>query len=319
VPATVKAAIEEMRCVAQRVLTDFPNTPDALEMSARLYLTFGQSAKAAEYWERCLALAPDYSYAYRGLATIATNKGDLPEAVRLLRKALATAPDSFEAQFELAKSLFDESRIQESLEVLQKHLRAHPRSARGYTLLGAVYLQSNAPEKARQAYQSAIEIDPNDEYPYLGLATACATLGRAEESKQCRQKFRQLRAGTFKASQGRLSDYDDVAGLCYELAKACTNAGRLYMARGNFAEVERLCRRAVQVAPRHVESRQALAWLYRRNGRTPEAIHMLEQLARLEPSAAEYPLEIERLYRKLGQQSRAEEWLRRAREIQAKR
>jgi len=317
IPPTTQSAIEEMQRVARGVLADFPNQPDALEVSARMYLRLGQSAKAAEYWNRCVALDPRYPYAYLGLAAVAISKGDRPEQIRLLRKALAIAPNAFEAQFELAKSLFEGGRAQESLEVLQNHVRDYPRSARGHVLLGAAYLKTGALEKAKRAYETAIQLNPDDDFPYVGLATVCARLGRAEEAKRYREKFTELRAGTLRESRGRHIGYDDMESARNHLAEVCTNAGRLYRAQGNLAEAERLCRRAAQVAPGDVESRQALAWLYGQSGRTTEAIRMLEQLARLQPSAPEYPLEIGRLYAELGQKDKADEWREKAHRLNA--
>jgi tetratricopeptide (TPR) repeat protein len=147
---------------------------------------------------------------------------------------------------------------------------------------------------------------------------ACARLGRVDEAKRYREKFQQLRAGEMKATEGRHVGFNDVAQMCYQLAEFCTNAGRLYLRAENTAEVERLCRRAAQLAPRHVDSRQALAWLYRQSGRTAEAIRMLEQLAQLQPSVAKYPLEIAHLYAELGDQDKADEWRERAREVRDK-
>jgi tetratricopeptide (TPR) repeat protein len=179
-----------------------------------------------------------------------------------------------------------------------------------------VYLQSGAAEKSRQTYESAIQLNPQDDSPYLGMANACAQMGRTDDAKRYREKFEQLRAGSLDVSRGRRSGFDDVRTACYSLAQACTIASRLYRTRGNLAEAERLCRRAAQVAPRHIESRQTLVWLYRQSGRTSEAIRVLEQLAEIEPRKAEYPLEIGRLYGTLGETEKADQWLRRARALE---
>jgi hypothetical protein len=58
IPTTIEAATEGMRQVAQRALADFPNQPDALEMSACLSLTLGHSDKADEWLQRARTLNP---------------------------------------------------------------------------------------------------------------------------------------------------------------------------------------------------------------------------------------------------------------------
>jgi tetratricopeptide (TPR) repeat protein len=318
-PATVEAANQEMRQLAQKVLGDFPNQPRALEIPARLYMRLGQTAKAAEYWKQCLALDAGCSRAYYDLATIAAKKGDRQEAVSLMRKALAIAPDAVPVQLELAKLLIDLRQFPRAIEVLREHVRVQPRSGCGYLLLGLALLQNDAPQEARQAYQSAIGIDPQDFFAYLGLANACARLGQTEQAKQYRAKFRQLQPAGMQGVLSARGRFDDMASSRNALAEVCTSAAPLYHARGNLAETERLCRRAAQVAPRDVESRMSLVWLYRRSGRTLEAIGMLEQLARIQPSAALYPAEIGRLYATLGEHDKARQWLQQARQIQATR
>jgi tetratricopeptide (TPR) repeat protein len=313
--ATLTSPTEEIREVTRRLRADFPNRLEALQISADADLAFGQTAKAAEYWRQCLALDPNCAPAYFGLATVAASKGDRAEAERLLRKVLSLVPDSLEAQFGLGQLLFDRRQIPAAIDVLRKLVESHPGFARGFTMLGAAYLESNALEEARRAYQSAIKLDSQDWYPCLGMANVCARAGQAQEAKQYRTKFRQLQAGRRESVHGMRERYDDAGSMGSLLARVCTSAARLYRAQGDLAEVERLCRRAAEAAPQQVESRQVLARLYRQSGRTAEAIRTLEELARIQPSAVGYPLEIARIYAELGQKDKADQWRGRARDV----
>ena len=77
-------------------------------------------------------------------------------------------------------------------------------------------------------------------------------------------------------------------------------------------EAEELWRRAAELAPANVESRQGLAWLYRQQGKTREAIAILRQLAVLQPDNSSYWLEIGRLNAELLEFDAAEQSLRKA-------
>ena len=304
VPATGKAAVEEAHQVARRLVADFPDNPDAMEMMARVCLRFGQSASAVDYWRKCLEISPNYAYAYCGLAAVAESKGDQAEAVRLLRKALAIDPRSLQVQFDLAKAMVDQGQVEEAVGLLQTHVAMYPRSARGYVLLGAAQLQSGAFKEAKLAYEAAIKIDPLDDFPYLGLVTACSRLGEVEQSKRYREQFEKLRGGETQARHTGRDTYDDAAYVCADLAGIYVIAGRLYLAQGNRVEAEQRWMRAAAVAPQHVESRQALLRLYQDTGRQADRRRVLEQLARIVPAQPPYLRELGRMYMEAGEDAK---------------
>ncbi len=305
-PATVQAAAEEMQQVVRRLLADFPNHPDALDLMARVHLLFGQSAGAADCWKKSLELNPNDTRAYRGLASVAQIKNDPQGQVRLLRKALAVDLRSFDTHFDLAKALVDQGQNKEAIKLLEAHLQFYPGSPRSYSLLGAAYLQDNAFKEAKQAYLAAVKLEPRDDFPYLGLAKACARLGQQEESKRYQQRFEELRSGDRQKLRSRRGRYEDLVAQCDTLSNICTNVGRLYHSQRNFREAERIWRRAAAVTPQHVDSRKALADLYSQSGRTADVIPILEELVQLVPAEASDCLKLGRLYAESGRTDKAE-------------
>jgi tetratricopeptide (TPR) repeat protein len=109
-----------------------------------------------------------------------------------------------------------------------------------------------------------------------------------------------------------LRDAYDVATLRQRLVDAYANTGRLYRGQKDLREAELSFERAAALDPKHVESRQALVSLYRKSGRTADAIRVLEQLTEIAPSLVDYPLEVGCLYLELGQTEQAEAALRKA-------
>ena len=55
-PTTVGSLIEEAQRVLNHLVEAFPSFADAHEVAARLHFQMGDSEKAVEAWERCLAL-----------------------------------------------------------------------------------------------------------------------------------------------------------------------------------------------------------------------------------------------------------------------
>jgi tetratricopeptide (TPR) repeat protein len=312
VPATVEAIVEEAQQVVRRLVAEFPNDPEALHQMGLACVYFGQSGKAIEYWKKCVELNPGYPYVYRDLATVAKKKGNQQEAVRLLRKAMAIDPRSFDNQLDFGDALLAAGQAEEAIAILQRHVQMYPRSVGGHVFLGAAYLQTSALKEAKQAYETAIKLDPLEDLAYSGLATTCARLGDQQQSKHYREKLEQLHKRDRGDQMDRRRDFDDLAVGRGTISKVSTHAGWVYYTRRNIREAERLWLRAAAVTPKHVESRQALVGLYRESGRTADALRMLEELARIVPADAVYPLEAGRLSAALGQTDKAEVWLAQA-------
>jgi tetratricopeptide (TPR) repeat protein len=305
-PATVQGASDEMHQVVRRLVADFPNHSDALDLMARVEILFGQSARAADCWKKSIELNPNDIRAYRGLANVAQIKNDPQEQLRLLRKALAIDLRSFDVQFDLAKALVDQGQAKEAIKLLQAHLSLYPSSPRSYSLLGAAYLQDNAPKEAKAAYEAAVKMVPSDDFPYLGLAKACARLGEQEAANRHQKKFQELRSGTWQKLRSHRGRYEDLAAQCDTLSNICTQAAGLYHSQGRPREAEQLWRRAAAATPQHADSRKALADLYLQSGRAAEAIPVLEELTRILPADASYCMKLGRLCVESGQTDKAE-------------
>ncbi len=305
-PATPQAAAEEMQQVVSRLLEDFPNHSEALDLMARVHLLFGRSSEAAKCWEQAIQANPNDTRAYRGLASVAQIKNEPQEQLRLLRKALAIDVRSFDVQFDLAKALVDQGQIKEAIKLLEAHVVLYPNSPRSFSLLGAAYLQDNAFQEAKQAYLAAVKLEPGDDFPYLGLAKACARLGQHEESQGFQKKFEELRSKHRQKIRSHRGRYEDLAAQCDTLSNICTHVGRIYHGQGRLLEAERHWRRAAFVTPTHVDSRKALADLYSRHAKKKELISVLEQLVRIVPADASYGLQLARLYLEENQWDKAQ-------------
>jgi tetratricopeptide (TPR) repeat protein len=309
-PTTVEALIEEAQRVTERLVEAFPNSPDAREVAARLHLQLGDSERAVEAWEKCLALNPSYGYAYHGLATVAAKKGEHEKAVSLFRRALLLNPNAFDTQIALAQALIDLDKMEEAVRLLETNVQADPRPYRGRVLLGMAYLQREEYEKAKENYEAAIAAHPKHANAHFGLATACARLGEDELSKKYMAKFRELRAGEREIGSRQRNEFDDLDATCADVARIYVDVGRVCHAHGSLPEAERSWRRAAALDPANVDCRQALAWMYLQSGRPPQTIGMFEELAEIEPDNLSYPLEIARLYTATGRFAAAEETLR---------
>ncbi len=313
-PKDVAAAKDEVDRFTQRLLGDFPGVPDALEIKARALFLIGKADEAAAIWAECLKTDPNYAYAYVGLGRMAHKSANYEKAATLLRKALEITPASEQTQIDLANALTQGGRVEEAIEVLRKSVQSNPSAAESQHLLGMAYLQQDKLDKAREHYEAALKANPQHSSAQLGLANVYRRQGQSEKAKALMEKFQKLRAEERTLRQTDLRTYDDLDAIREESAILYTTGARLYFATRNMDDARCLLTRAAAMSPTNVEARQALAWLDRQEKKLPDAIRMLEELARLQPNNPLFDLEIGRLKTQLGQFDAAEALLENVRQ-----
>lgn len=162
---------------------------------AIVYQELGDWQRAVQEWRRVVAERPDYRIGWRGLIEGLLRQGDHREAETLLERlseggalgaekwllrghaALArgdldTARHLFEqavarhaadeaAWQALCHFLFDHGRPEEAEQALQELLRLCPGDASAHHNLGTVYLRSDRPRAAAEAYRHSLRLRPH--------------------------------------------------------------------------------------------------------------------------------------------------------------
>jgi tetratricopeptide (TPR) repeat protein len=286
----------EAGAVAERLIADFPEDPDARELSARLALYRGRTEQAVAAFEKCLELNPDYVHARRGLGLIAAKKGDYQAAIAHFREALRRSPDASDCRLELARLLIDQGESGEAVALLEPTTAAGPNGAEAWVLLGMARLQRREYELAKKCYAAAVELEPGNAKAQLGLATALARLGEHEAARKQQSAVEVYRSQEQQERRVRRGAYNDLTAMSADVAEMHTNTGRVFAAHGEVAIAEQLWRRAAALDPRSLNCRQALAFHYLQQRKYLDAIEVLRQLAALDPGKSMYAIEISRLY-----------------------
>lgn len=155
---------------------------------ARIYFHTGQALldlhrfeSAAAAWTTAVRLDPKLAEAYNYLAYTHAERGlNLAQARQWARKALALEPDNPSYLDTLAWVEYQQGRYPKALETILSALRQYetrgaPADPAVYEHLGDIYYQLERFQEASQAWQSALQQDP--------------------ENKQLKQKLRQLPGG----------------------------------------------------------------------------------------------------------------------------
>jgi len=132
---------------------------DLLEALAYAYHAQGQEAKALEYYERVLAVAPERTAARYNLAVLLGKAGRGAEAIPHLGRLLELEPDDLQALYQLGLLLAAEGRTGESVAALERYVQERPEDASAQSALGDGYRRLERYDRALAAFAAALAQD----------------------------------------------------------------------------------------------------------------------------------------------------------------
>ncbi len=196
-----------------------------------LILTLVKSGKGPEAVERArafVAQAPDDANRHFTLG-LAHSEQDIDQAIASFRRALEIDPRHTLARYNLALALKRADRMPEAIATLQRALEIEPRAEAYYTL-GVIYWQQGDLDRAASALGAAVAAEPR-------YAEAHYTLGAVRAAKR-------EWTGAAESLRRALALRPDLAGAHDTLARVLQRSGDEAGGRAQFAEAERLRRRA---------------------------------------------------------------------------
>ena len=121
----------------------------------------GQLNQAEQIYRQILEAAPNQPEVLNLLGLIAQTQNVHIEAIDLFYKAIKQAPARADFYYNLAFSLKLWNKPFEAIENFKKALQFNPEIKEAYNELGDIYQKVENHQKAKEAYQAAIEIDKN--------------------------------------------------------------------------------------------------------------------------------------------------------------
>jgi tetratricopeptide (TPR) repeat protein len=124
----------------------------------------GDYAQAADYFQRCIDIDPNFSEALNYLGYMWAERGEhLDRARELIRRALKIEPENAAYLDSMGWVLFQLHQPKEALDYILKAIRlSEEEDATVYEHLGDVYQALNQTEKAREAWSKALRLEPSD-------------------------------------------------------------------------------------------------------------------------------------------------------------
>jgi tetratricopeptide (TPR) repeat protein len=318
-PATTvdsTALPDEAKQIVVQLATDFPASAEADFACGQIFRLYGQSDAAIASCERCLERDAQFVLAHEQIALLEMNRGEFEQAVEHLREACKMAPELPEARLHLGKALCQLGKFQDAIEPLQQQTRLQPKNTEAWFRLGQAYLEMEQPEQAKQAFQSAIDAFADCAPAWFGMAQALDRLGDKEKAREARERFLQLDHALTAADRNRRRRVDDFAGLDNnELPQSYAVAASVYAFHGQATQAQAYWRKAIELNPADIASRQALGQSLARSNHPEKALEVFQELLKIQPRQPEHLLVIASLHEQLQDVAAAERAYGRAMEL----
>jgi Flp pilus assembly protein TadD len=211
-----------------------------------------------------------------------------PEAIEVLRRAIAVHPREERLYIDLAAICLERNAIPIGVEVLEAGAKNIPNSARIQTMLGVLHIRSDQVDKGKEAFKRAEQMAPGASFGGVGLAVALMQLGAVDEAiNQLREELRRA-PKDFRVS--------------LTLAKALLQKDS---STAELREAKALLLRVIEAEPNNAGAHSLLGKVYLRREETVNAARALETAIRLDPSDRNATYQLMTIYRKTGRTKEA--------------
>jgi Flp pilus assembly protein TadD len=189
--------------------------------------------------------------------------GDFADADKWFTEVTVETPEDADAWYLLGRTKYNENAFAEAVTSFERSLALRPKNIEAENNLGLAWRELNSPDKAKAAFQTAIDWQgdsPGDPQPFLNLGTILA-----EETD-----FDQAIPHLLKA-----------VALSPDNPKVHEELGHVYEAQQNLSKAQAELERAVALSPNTSALHFKLGQIYRREGLHDRAKEEFEQCEKL--------------------------------------
>jgi Flp pilus assembly protein TadD len=207
------------------------------------------------------------------MATFRRNK-DYQNPVLLWQKVVETVPDNVRGYFNLGDAYRNEGRFEEAASCYLRVLEKNPNYVKAHISLGTVFHLQGRLDEAIVHYLKATELQPKNAGAHYNLGVALQSQGKLDEAQRSLRRALQINPdfidahynlGRVLLTQGKFEEAISHLKQVVEKAGDDVNAiyylGTALQSQGRIDEAMKCFRKAVQLDPNHIPSRQALTQL----------------------------------------------------------
>jgi len=164
-----------------------PRHYQSLDLLGWIHFQAKDYLRAADAFEKCLEIKPDFVDAINRLGTTYYELGEKDKAEQKYQKSLAVDGNAF-ASFNLAKLRLEENKLPEALDYIDKSILKADRQAGAYNLKGVILNQMERYPEAITSFQRALALTPNDVNVNVNLGIALMNARQYDKSLEVLEK-----------------------------------------------------------------------------------------------------------------------------------
>ncbi len=323
---------EDAEKTVDKVLKADSGNIGANYLKGRLYLAKKDFDNALQRFEVVLKDQPNNPmvHYFKGLCLI--GEGKLTLAKGSLLKAVELNPRLIEARLILADFFIRERSKDLAEEQIDSVLKILPENVQALTLLGNLKVLEKDAKGAEEAYKKVIELSPQSAAAYMRLGILYNLTGKLEDAKKNLSKTMELNPQNIEALgllvgiNVKEKNYKNAMDLCagYKkkigdnkslLAGAEYLEGNIYLQQQKLKEARAHFEKSVETDPNMLAPYETLARLSLHDKNYKEAISRYETILKKNPGYLAGYMSIGAIYDQLGNSDKAEEYYRKALDI----
>lgn len=209
--------------------------PDGIIIEANALLREGRVSEAERICRRVLTDNPNHLELNIFLGTLYMNSGRSADAEQVFGQAMLVNSDSLAAIFGRAAALQSLTRHSEAAELLDRAVQSHPQSPTAWYNRGAVRMSMGQHAAAEADFTRALALQPQSAKLLESRGTARALQGS-------------------QSANGAIQDLQSALTLNPRNPDSWHMLGRSHLSLGQPAEAQACWRRALEIAPQHLQS-----------------------------------------------------------------
>ena len=220
--------IQEALDSVEMLTKGYLNEPLLYNISGVCHKASGHLDVAVEYFEKALAIKPDYTEVNYNLGLTHQELGQLDAAVESYKKALAVNPNYAEAHNNLGVTLKELGQLDSAVECYEKAITTQPDYAEAHNNLGLAFYELDQVDAAVESYKKALAIKPDYAEVNYNLGNALNDLGQLDDA---------------------IKSYENALAIKPDYAEAHNNLGNVFKDLGQLDDAVKSYERALAIKP----------------------------------------------------------------------
>jgi predicted O-linked N-acetylglucosamine transferase (SPINDLY family) len=283
--------LAEARIGYEKILSQQPDHPDALNLMGALEQKAGNLEAAIGYLEKAVGLVPQCGIYLNNLGNALKEAGELLRAEDCYRRAAEFDPRNSNPLYNLATLLQGQDRLDEARIWFENALDLAPEDASALNNLAVLLHARGKLDQAEYVYRKLLTIEPNHPRALSNLGSLLLDQGRFEEAE----------AG-FRAALSVNPNYPE----------ALLGLGRTYREAGRLAEAGEAYTSAVRIRPDSAEAHFNLGNIHKDMGRFEDAATCYRRALAIDQDFAQALCNLGSAFREMGEADMAMACYRRA-------